>query len=90
MPPAFFGQGNPPQMSRRIATVVCSKQGHKMVSLVTAEIVDPSTKLVVKKYSVLCEKCGLSEKQLQNFRALPPAALKKAEKEEEKHVSATA
>ena len=42
-----------------------------MISLVSGEVIDPSTKQVIKKYSVLCSQCGLSEAQIQNYRGIP-------------------
>lgn len=58
-------------MSRVIATTVCLKTGHKIVSFVVQELVDPKTSLVIKKYELRCEKCSLALEDIRKFRRLP-------------------
>ena len=54
--------------SRRISNRVCSKSGHKIVTLITQEMVDPVSKMVTHVYWHGCEKCGMTVKQLQAYR----------------------
>lgn len=48
-------------MSRVEAEAICfTKDGHKMVSLLEGEAVDPQTKQILHKYAIVCEQCGCS------------------------------
>lgn len=59
------------QMSRAIAESKCFIDGHNMQSFKVGEVVDPNTKVIVGQYKVLCTFCGLSDKQIKDYKPLP-------------------
>lgn len=47
-----------PSSSMAKVIQVCVVEGHDIVSLLVARSIEPTTKLPIEKYQVLCRKCG--------------------------------
>ena len=52
---------------------ICKLDGHSLASVKTGEAVEPTFRLIVSQYSILCTKCGQS---LDEVRANLPTVLK--------------
>lgn len=58
------------------AIVYCFSNGHKLEQFVDKQMVEPSTKVVISSYKILCSQCGTPLEKIADVK--PPRTRSKS------------